>query len=291
MIASQEKNIMENNFPIKIFLDGGRYGCKPHWHDEIEIIYIMEGTVKVGVNNQEYMLSNSDILLISSGDVHYFLPVNNSNRLVIQFNLSIFESPISDDMQKNYVRPVFNNSLRTSSKWPYFVKEAIEKQINQLLKEYTEKKEGYKLLLKARLYDIVVLLLRNVPVQNKSYEEDTIYRENLKRLDSVFKYVEENYQFKITLADAAKIAGFSAYHFTRFFKNLTGMTFIQYLNNFKITISEWLLLNNRELLITDVAFSSGFTSIKTFNRVFKQIKNCSPKDYRKIKYTAKYEKY
>lgn len=284
MIASHEKNIIENNFPIKIFIDEGRCGSYPHWHDEIEIIYIINGNVKAGVNSEEYMLTYGEILLISSGDVHYFLPVDKGTRLVILFNLSIFENFTLDEMGKNYVRPVFSNSLRTSNKWPNFVKTNIENQINELLKEYTHKKEGYKLSLKARLYDIVVVLLRNVPIENRSCKDDTIYKENLKRLDSVFKYVEDNYESNITLEDVAKIAGFSMYHFTRFFKSLTSMTFVQYLNNFKITKSEWLLLNNKEMSITDIAFNSGFTSIKTFNRVFKELKNCSPKDYRKNKF-------
>lgn len=279
MIASQEKNIMETDFPIKIFFDEGRCGCQPHWHDEIEIIYIINGNVKAGVNSEEYMLTYGEILLISSGDVHYFLPVDNGKRLVIQFSLSIFDS-----IGKNYVRPVFSNSLRASYKWPNFVKKDIENQVNRLLEEYTNKKEGYKLELKARLYDIVVILLRNVPIENRSYEDDTRYRENLKRLDSVFQYVEDNYKSNITLQDVAKIAGFSIYHFARFFKNLTSITFLEYLNNFKITKSEWLLLNNKEMSITDVAISCGFGSIKTFNRVFKKINNCSPKDYRKNKF-------
>lgn len=283
MIASQEKNIMEKNFPVKIFIDKGTGECYPHWHDEIEIIYMLDGNAKAGVNSQEYILTRHEILLISSGDVHYFLPSDNGKRLVIQFNLSIFQTNTIDEIDENYVRPVFDNSLRTSNKWPDFVKKNIEKQINQLLKEYTEKREGYKLSLKARLYDIVVILLRNVPIKNRSYEDDTRYRENLKRLDNVFQYVEHNYQNKITLNDVAKIAGFSMYHFSRFFKDLTGMTFIQYLNNFKITKSQWALINNKDMTITEIAYNSGFTNVKTFNRVFKQINNCSPKDYRKNK--------
>lgn len=287
LLASQEKNIMEDNFPIKLFIDKGRMGCAPHWHDEIEIIYIIEGNVKTGVNNDVYMLNSSDILIMGSGDIHYFLPVSSGSRLVIQFKLSIFDSFGAEENEKSSIRPVFDNSCRISSKWSQEVKGSIENEIKKLLKEYTQKNEGYKLAFKARLYDIIVLLLRSVPKENRSLNDDTRYKEKLKRLENLFDYVDNNFQNEISLNDAAKIAGFSPYYFARFFKKYTGMTFTQYLNNYKITKAEWFLLNG-EISVTDAAFKSGFLSIKTFNRVFKGIKGYSPTQYRKN--AAIYEK-
>lgn len=280
MLANQEKNVMHNNFPIKLFFDNGSMGCHPHWHEEIEIIYITEGNVKIGVNNEVYMLNAGDILLIGSGDIHYFLPVNSGNRLVIQFSLSMFDSVTSPISEKESIKPVFDNSCRISSKWEKELKESVELQIKQLLKEHTEKKEGYILSIKARLYDIVILLIRGVPKESRNIEDETRYGENLKRLDNLFRYVDDNYQNEISLNNAARIAGFSPYHFTRFFKKYTGITYIQYLNNYKITKAEWFLLNE-DNSITDIALKSGFSSIKTFNRVFKKINGYSPTIYRK----------
>jgi AraC-like DNA-binding protein len=70
------------------------------------------------------------------------------------------------------------------------------------------------------------------------------------------------------------------YHFTRFFKDTTGMTFWQYLNNYKVSKAVNLLINTSDS-ISEIAFNSGFNSIKTFNRVFKQVKGCSPSEFRK----------
>jgi AraC-like DNA-binding protein len=92
--------------------------------------------------------------------------------------------------------------------------------------------------------------------------------------------VEHNYTREITLAEIAGAANFSIYHFARFFKEATGMTFIQYLNNYRISKAIRYLCSTTDP-ITEIAFQAGFDSIKTFNRVFKQLKGCSPTEYKK----------
>jgi AraC-like DNA-binding protein len=280
MVAWMQKNVLEKNFPFKLFFDNGVCGCNPHWHDEVEIIYIVEGTVKAGVNNCIYILNSGDVLLIGGGDIHYFLPVNGSNRVVIQFNMSIFQNLTSADEEKRAIRPVFDNTNRISSRWPPDAKYDIKRQVKGLIGEYTKMQDGYKLALKARLYDLVVVLLRKVPIDKNFNGQETRQKENLRRLENTFTYVEENYQSEIKLEDAAFAAGFSLYHFARFFKQNTGMTFVQYLNNFKVTKAEWLLMNE-QAAITDIAFKAGFNSVKTFNRIFKQIKGHTPTEYKK----------
>ena len=113
-------------------------------------------------------------------------------------------------------------------------------------------------------------------VEERTYKP----KEKSKRLSCVIDYIEMNYQNQITLDEIANEAGFSKFHFTRFFKDMTGVTFLNYLNNFRITKVEEALLNT-EISITNIAMKSGFKNIKTFNRVFKNIKGCSPMEYRR----------
>lgn len=282
MEAWFEKSVLEPDFPFRLLINDG-WGATPHhWHDEIEIIYMMEGDVKVGVNNNLYELKEGEILLISSGDIHYFLPeYNKSYRAVVQFNLSIFDNLTSGMTERKEIRPLFDRSKRISRFWDSNVKIDMENQIKEIIKEYENKEEGYKLALKARLYDLVVLLIRRVPMETLTVEEETRQREILSRLENVFQYVENNYSSDISLDEAANAAGFSIYHFSRFFKENTGVNFSQYLNSFRITKAEWLLMNNNEDNITEISFKCGFNSVKTFNRVFKQVKGYSPSQYRK----------
>ena len=218
-------------------------------------------------------------MFIGSGAVHcFFEEMELSTRAVIQFRMSIYDTFLSGNQDTRTIRPTFNQSMHLTSGTQ--IHELMEKQIQELIKEHSEAKEGYKLFLKGRLYDLAGILLRYMPKGVYSREAESHQMERLKRLDKVFQYVEKSYQDSIDLEEISKVAGFSKYHFSRFFKENTGVTFLDYLNNFKIAKAEWFLLYDKDSIL-DIAYKSGFNSVKTFNRVFKNLKGCAPMEYRK----------
>ena len=99
------------------------------------------------------------------------------------------------------------------------------------------------------------------------------------RLNASLNYINSNYMNDISVEDAAKIAGFSKFHFSRLFKQFTDQTFCGYLNHCRINAAESLLLNPR-LSVTDVALQSGFSSLSTFNRTFRTLKSCTPSEFK-----------
>lgn len=279
MQGSFEKTILESDFPFRLFFNDGYVSTPHHWHEDIEIIYLVEGRVKVGISNNICSLTKGDILFIGSGAVHcFFEELGLSTRAVIQFRMSIYDTFLSGNQDTRTIKPTFNQSMHLTPGTE--MHGLMEKQIQELIKEHSEAKEGYKLFLKGRLYDLAGILLRYMPKGVYSKEAESLQTERLKRLDKVFQYVEKNYQDSVDLDQISKVAGFSKYHFSRFFKENTGVTFLDYLNNFKITKAEWHLLYDKGSIL-DIAYKSGFNSVKTFNRVFKDLKGCSPMEYRK----------
>ena len=279
MQGSLEKTVLEQDFPFRLFFNDGNTSTPHHFHEDIEIIYLVEGNLKVVVNKDTYHLISGEILIIGSGEVHcFFKQTEFSKRAVIQFRMSIYDNFLSGTKDNRIIKPMFTRSklLACGSE----VHDLLEKQIVEIIDEYGKAKEGYKLVLKARLYDLAVILLRYMPKEVCSPGDEMGQMERLKKLDMVFAYVERNHQNHIGLDEISKVAGFSKYHFTRFFKENTGMTFLDYLNNFRITKSEWYLMYDTNSII-EVAYKSGFNSVKTFNRVFKNLKGCAPMEYRK----------
>lgn len=279
MQGSFEKTVLEADFPFRLFFNDG-YGSVPHhWHEDIEIIYLVKGNIKVGISNDTYNLSVGDILIIGSGEVHcFFEEIECSSRAVIQFRMSIYDTFLTGSKDNRIIRPMFNHSMHLTSGTE--IHALLQSQIKDIINEHNEKKEGYKLFLKARLYDLAGILIRNIPKGEYSPEAESSQKERLQKLDKVFQYVEMNFQNRIDLQEISRVAGFSKYHFTRFFKENTGVTFVDYLNNFRIAKAEWFLMYD-EGSILDVAYKSGFNSVKTFNRVFKYLKGCTPMAYRK----------
>ncbi len=80
---------------------------------------------------------------------------------------------------------------------------------------------------------------------------------------SVAEFVEENYYYQITLERAARVANYSEYHFARYFKDAIGITFRDYLENIRIEKAKR-LLRNTDTTVTEIAYSTGFTSLKYF---------------------------
>ena len=97
----------------------------------------------------------------------------------------------------------------------------------------------------------------------------------------VCNYISENCKQQLTVEDMASYAGFSKYHFCRLVKQFTGSSFYDYLLSQRILNAERLLMNP-EMTITDVAMQSGFNSISTFNRIFKEYKKCTPTHFKML---------
>jgi AraC-like DNA-binding protein len=282
MQAWHQKNLLSPDFPFHLAISEN-LEFPPHWHEEIEVIYSLEGEMQVGLNNEIYTIQPRDIFLIGGGDVHHFISGRKGSRcVIIQFGLAFFDSFSNVISDRRFVRPMLGYSKKLGTEEQTNIHQAMERQILAIMDEYQEKKDGYQMALKARIYDLVVILLRQVPMEPYQPREKSRQISRLKRLEKVFGYVEENYYRNIGLEEIARVANYSPYHFTRFFKESTGINFNDYLNSFRIKKVERLLLD-MDLTITEVAYKAGFNSIKTFNRVFKKLKGCSPSEYRNRK--------
>ena len=96
----------------------------------------------------------------------------------------------------------------------------------------------------------------------------------------ILKYIENNYAQKISVADAAEIAGFSESHFMRYFKETMGTSFVEYLKDYRLTMAARLLLAS-DASILSISEDVGFENLSYFNRAFKKKYQVTPSKYRK----------
>jgi AraC-like DNA-binding protein len=103
-----------------------------------------------------------------------------------------------------------------------------------------------------------------------------------KRMERVSKYIQDNYQRAITLSEISDIASMTEQSFSRWFRQTSGLTFIDYLMQLRTTVASHLLVNTNKPM-SEVAEESGFNSSSSFNRSFLKVKGCSPREFRKQK--------
>ena len=118
-----------------------------------------------------------------------------------------------------------------------------------------------------------------------AYTPDSINSESLYKIQKSCVYINKNCNQDLSLNDVASMAGFSPNYFSRMFKETTGYNFVEYLMIERVRKAQR-YLGDDSIPITEVAYLSGFKSISTFNRVFHQIKNCSPSQFRKYMVTV-----
>lgn len=270
------------SFPIKItklqIKQGGTI-FNSHWHNHIEILFFTKGKALIQCNKNSLEVTVGDMVFINSKDIHYGESIcDDLCYYCIIFDTSLFQSASIDKCQTKYIIPIiqnqilFNNLVTNDSN--------IIKCVMNIIEEYESKQIAYELLIKSHLFRLLSLLLRaHVYTVLNQRDYDTRMK-NIERFNHIFKYLEHNYAEKITVEEMASMVNVSKFHFCRIFKEVTGKTFNDYLNSFRLDKAES-LLKNTDLNITEIAFASGFNDINYFSRAFKKVKNLSPSNLRK----------
>ncbi len=273
------------SFPFRAFENVGEIIVPPHWHKEIEIIFVTKGSVNIGYEGQMIQVHKGDIFVFGSGESHYFVASPGSNRFVFQFDLNLFRDSLFKDKGHMELVNLFKHAENHSVNWPYKVKQKVVICLRELYDEMNGLEIGYEHAMISSLLKLMTLYYREIPSKkeigkNNDFVEAIKNHETLERLNEVFIYIENHYSEGITLDEIAKVVGFSPYYFSRFFKKSTGQTFMQFLTNYRINQAKY-ILSHEKIPMIEVAEKSGFNSVKTFHHVFKEQVGMSPLKYHK----------
>lgn len=268
---------LDTAFPFRMIMNDGDILTTPHWHREVELIYVTKGTIALGIDDVPYKLSEGEIAFISGGLIHYVLASPGSERLVYQFDLPYFSAGNQQaDLQK-----VLSELQPVSPQWESETEASVRNLLEGMNQEIEQRSLGYQVALKAQLFQLLTLLIRDIPKRTRLSEKmnKLATKDVLEKLDDIFSYVEANYQEVLTLQDIAAVSGYSSFYFTKFFKKNTGKTFLSFLNDYRIDKAKWLLINS-DLPVSEIITQTGFESDKTFYRLFKRSMEMAPLEYR-----------
>ncbi|MVB09883.1 HTH-type transcriptional activator RhaR [Caprobacter fermentans] len=274
-----EKKIFDNSYPFRMLVNQNvNFSYPPHWHNALELIYVLKNDFFVMVNSKKYKLKEKDILYIPGGDIHEFCSETETGaRIFINFEFSNLNSYVN--LERLYTQ-LLDVRLITPEDGDLYSQ--IETEIQKILKEQQIGGIADELYYTARMLDILVLLCRCVPASvNLGNMKNGNRNVGLDKIGKSLAYIEKNYTEDIRLKDIAHAAGFSEYYFSRLFKEITEKNFHQYLNEYRIKKAEVLMMDPN-YTVSEAAYAVGFSSISTFDRVFRGMKGCSPRDFRKL---------
>ena len=266
-----------NTYPCSIPLDFPE--VPGHWHEDTEIIYIKKGSGLVSVEFEERLVNAGDFVIVLPGQLHS-IKQNASDSMEyenILFDHTMLLGKTNDIILSDYIEPLLSGQLII----PTFYT-SIHPSYNDLVqcldacdKASEHRPKAYQLFIKSQL-----LLFFFTLCGKCSTESAKKHGPSLDKLKLVTKYVELHYAEKITIEEIASVAGFSESHFMKYFKNACGTSFIEYLNDYRLTMAARMLLAGDEAILI-VAEESGYDNLSYFNRCFKKKYGKTPREYRK----------
>jgi len=251
-----------------------------HWHSEVEMVLVLEGQLGIGINAGYRILESGDMAMLTGGDIHYYdSKEHDSTILIIVFRPEIIESIVDLSAKANMPDIVVSRNLIRSAGLNESVLTEMKNCFESIFNELNGQKDEYKLLVKARLIELTGLFLRCRPRLASQTAAQAPGNSNAKLLQKAIRYIHENFASDISLEDISEHLSVSPFYFSRIFSKSTGLTFKSYVNSYRIEKATSMIMSTSRP-ITEIAYECGFSSIRTFNRVFKLFNGKTPSSVR-----------
>ncbi|MDR2068479.1 MAG: AraC family transcriptional regulator [Spirochaetaceae bacterium] len=278
-----QKELVNRSFPF-LSMDSPRkpFWFPLHWHNQIEILYVLEGTVQVLINGKTLDGGEGDIFIVDTGLIHGFSdPSPEASVRIFQFGREIFDEPLTLAEDRRPGQPIFGRIPRLSPSVDPALYAPLKDLLMDMDREYQKKEPGYRFAVKSALYKLAALLLRNLPGEGVSPAGRIRNEKNHTRyLEQIFSFVYRHFENpELSLDDAAAAAGLSKYYLTRFLKEQTGLGFHEHLSRARLSRAKEYLTES-DTPVIDIACLCGFRSLTTFNRVFREYTGNSPSAFR-----------
>lgn len=257
-------------------------GVPLHWHGEMELNYIKQGTGEFKYEDRTFPARPGDIILIQPNILHAILPDEHGSLFydTIVFHQNMLVGSYDDRCYTEVLQPLFSARRRVqipiSPSSPGY--EALYASVQSIFHCIHENRATSDLLLKSELLRFFYLVATTPTLYTEhSLSTEPAFSENLR---PVLAFIQSHSAETITIEQLAKIAHMSNSYFMSCFKQNFGLGAIEYLNQVRIKAA-CELLRDTDQGISAIAYDTGFRNLSNFNRQFRNKVGCSPQTYRK----------
>lgn len=251
-----------------------------HWHNSMEIIYVKQGTGIVQVDFETYTAESGDIFFVSPGHLHALrsVPQKRMEYENIIFDMTFLGSDKVDICSQKYLQPIINDKICFPSRIrkndsSYSSVSACLDASDRLC---SLRPDGYELGVKGHLMVLFSILFQMTMEQTEKIADD----KDVEKLKTVLLRIEKDYDKKLTVEQMAEECGYSASHFMRWFKDMTGSGFAGYLIEYRLSKAALALRDTNDTIL-DISERTGFDNLSNFNRLFKKKFDMTPSQFRR----------
>jgi AraC-like DNA-binding protein len=265
-------------FAYKVRLKSG----SPSVASDMRLFYVIDGEGSIIVDGAKHSFSPGTVMVWQAG-VSYTLSSETLTSVIsINFDYTADDAshtmpyPVLDATKKESFQgitpiffedcPVFNKPIICTAN------SLIFSILERIIFENTSCQPFYRERTSALLKECLVLIARNVSTSSDARSDSAI--------DRVLEYIHKNYASNVDNFTLAKIAGYHPYYLSKLFLALNGITLHKYVSNYRIAVSEQLLLSTTAS-VDEIALKVGFSCALSFSSSFKKKNGMTPTEFRK----------
>lgn len=251
-----------------------------HYHPHYELVWIKRGFGVRVVGDHIDQFKEGDMVLMGPNLPHVWendkIYYEGNTELKVDVFVLHFKDDIVTDLQKipelSGIKGILDQSHRG-----IYITGTTNRKMGEVIKQLFVSSSIERMILFLRIFQLLedstdLTLLSSLNFTHFMSEQKS------ERFRKIYEFISKNFDRNIQLEEISDIACMSPTAFCRYFKQKTGMSFVSYLNNFRLGYAKN-LLNNSEYKISMIAEKCGFQDISYFNRMFKQKNNMTPTEY------------
>ena len=254
----------------------------PHWHYFIEIIYMLEGSAYLEIDQDNYVLEEGDLILIHPKQTH---GIYSTGKLPIKYGVLKFDAAHLNI--PNSSLPKISQILQMAQDTPeisgYFPQESLshipmKKLFDSCVQTVFEKQFGYDVLAHS-YYCLIVMELIKIWIQHGFQLKQQSSSKTSESLSEILEYMNNHASEPIKIEQLAAMCNMSYSHFAKEFKQYYGQTCKHYLLTIRLQKAED-LLRFTDYDLNYISQESGFSDCSHFIHCFKKKYGITPKQYR-----------
>lgn len=246
-----ENHSFDKELPIIFHLDQlelpSHEKCISNWHENIEVIYCIEGAGRAVINSAPAELKKGSLLLINSGEIHYIV----SDTPKMKYYCLIIDAVFLKEFGIHVEHTSFSRDVTDSCGRAFF---------DKIVAELAKHQAYYHAVVKGEILSYAAHLCRNYTCERTTHGSND-------RIKKGLIYIREHYTEDLTVEQIAQQAGFSRYYFSRQFKEVTGLTVMKYVEFLRCRHARELLSEGAS--VSKATVESGFSDVSYFTKVFK----------------------
>ncbi|WP_276501599.1 AraC family transcriptional regulator [Terrimonas pollutisoli] len=255
-----------------------------HFHPECELVYTLSGTGKRIIGDSIEVFGPGDMVFLGPNIPHVWYSdpsfyKNDNNRqavaIVVYFSKEIFGEKFFQLEETQQLKEFLKKAERGLKIQGRTFEQIAEMLSNMVESNGMKKIVGLMQVLERLAGSEEVRSLASITYKNSYDTKDN------HKIDEVFLYLNKNFMRDISMPEVAELCHMTPQSFCRFFKARTKSTFIDFLNDIRISHARKLLIESEEQTIAEIAYLCGYKNLSNFNKLFKIKTKLTPKEYKR----------